>query len=84
MKDRFTPKKAAPEKDPADIIAAKQHGAIITQNIENTEGVSDDKHRVSLNLPTAIFNTVKTKARTKGLTLTAYLIGLINKEIENV
>jgi predicted DNA binding CopG/RHH family protein len=81
MKDRFTPKKAAAEKDPADIIAAKQHGLII----ENTEGVSEDvKHRVSLNLPTVIFDAVKTRAKTKGLTLTAYLIGLINKEIENV
>jgi hypothetical protein len=81
MKDRFTPKKAAAEKDPADIIAAKQHPALI---VENTEGVStDDKHRVSLNLPNEMYDTVKSKAKTKGLTLTAYLIGLINREIEN-
>jgi hypothetical protein len=79
MKDRFTPKKINPPRDPADIIAEKQHGKIM----DDTEGVSEDKHRVSLNLPTVMFSTVKAKAKTKGLTLTAYLIGLINKEIEN-
>lgn len=80
MKDRFTPKKAAAEKDPADIIAAKQHHKIV----ENTEGSLEDKHRVSLNLSNATFETVKGKAKRKGLTLTAYLICLINDDNENV
>jgi hypothetical protein len=78
MKDRFTPKKENPPKDPADIIAAKQYPKI-------TEGEDmEGKHRVSLNLPNVMYDTVKIKAKNKGLTLTAYLIGLINKEIDNV
>ena len=84
MKDRFTPKKTLPAKDPADIIAEKQHSkpTVMVPN-ESTEG-GDEKHRVSLNLPKDKYEIVRKKAKGRGLTLTAYLITLINEDIENV
>jgi predicted DNA binding CopG/RHH family protein len=80
MKDRFTPKKDKIEKDIADIIAEKQH----SKNTVNTEGDDDEKHRVSLNLPKDKYEIVKKKSKGLGLTLTAYIITLINGDIENV
>jgi predicted DNA binding CopG/RHH family protein len=84
MKDRFTQKKDSKitdSRDPADIIAEKQHASIITVN--NTEGL-ENKHRVSLNLPKDKYEIVKRKAKSRGLTLTAYIIILINEDIESV
>lgn len=85
MKDRFTPKKTVEAKDPADIIAEKQHSkATITVVDEVPESESsDEKHRVSLNLPKDKYEIVRKKAKARGLTLTAYLITLINIDIEN-
>jgi hypothetical protein len=80
MKDRFTPKKEVAAKDPADIIAEKQH----SKNTVLTEGEEDEKHRVSLNLPKDKYDIVKKKSKGMGLTLTAYIITLINSDIENV
>jgi predicted DNA binding CopG/RHH family protein len=83
MKDRFTQKKdykTTDSRDPADIIAEKQHASIV---IANTEGL-ENKHRVSLNLPKDKYEIVKRKAKSRGLTLTAYIIILINEDIENV
>jgi predicted DNA binding CopG/RHH family protein len=83
MKDRFTQKKDSKitdSRDPADIIAEKQHTSIV---IANTEGL-ENKHRVSLNLPKDKYEIVKRKAKSRGLTLTAYIIILINEDIENV
>jgi predicted DNA binding CopG/RHH family protein len=83
MKDRFTQKKDSKitdTRDPADIIAQKQHASKI---IGNTEGL-ENKHRVSLNLPKDKYEIVKRKAKSRGLTLTAYIIILINEDIENV
>ena len=74
MKDRFTPKKDATQ-DPADIIAAKQHAKATIE--------SDAKHRVSLNIPEDKYDVIKKKSKSKGLTLTAYIMILINNEIEN-
>ena len=85
MKDRFTPKKTIEAKDPADIIAEKQHSkATITvvDVIPESEN-NDEKHRVSLNLPKDKYEIVRKKAKARGLTLTAYLITLINIDIEN-
>ena len=85
MKDRFTPKKTIEAKDPADIIAEKQHNKAtinvvdVALESENT----DEKHRVSLNLPKDKYEIVRKKAKARGLTLTAYLITLINSDIEN-
>lgn len=83
MKDRFTPKKPVAAQDPADIIAEKQHKkSFVTPD---TEGVdADEKHRVSLNLPKEKYEIVRKKAKARGLTLTAYLITLINSDIESV
>jgi predicted DNA binding CopG/RHH family protein len=78
MKDRFTPKKEIAGKDPADIIAEKQHSKTILVIKENT----DEKHRVSLNLPKDKYEIVRKKAKGRGLTLTAYIITLINSDIE--
>jgi predicted DNA binding CopG/RHH family protein len=81
MKDRFTLKKDSKitdSRDPADIIAEKQHASIITTNTEGLE----NKHRVSLNLPKDKYEIVKRKAKSRGLTLTAYIIILINEDIE--
>ena len=91
MKDRFTPKKTLPAKDPADIIAEKQHSKA-TVMVPNEGPVrrdsdgegGDEKHRVSLNLPKDKYEIVRKKAKGRGLTLTAYLITLINEDIENV
>jgi hypothetical protein len=79
MKDRFTPKKEVAAKDPADIIAEKQHNK---KPIIIEEG-DDEKHRVSLNLPKEKYEIVKKKSKGMGLTLTAYIITLINGDIEN-
>ena len=73
MKDRFAPKKEI-LKDPADIIAQKQH----SRELENA-----DKHRVSLNIPRDKYDVLRKKCKSKGLTLTAYLMILINDDIEN-
>jgi predicted DNA binding CopG/RHH family protein len=84
MKDRFTQKKDSKitdTRDPADIIAQKQHAALTIT--ANTEGL-ENKHRVSLNLPKDKYEIVKRKAKSRGLTLTAYIIILINEDIENV
>jgi predicted DNA binding CopG/RHH family protein len=78
MKDRFTPKKEVAAKDPADIIAEKQH----SKNTVISEEVDDEKHRVSLNLPKDKYDIVKKKSKKMGLTLTAYIITLINSDIE--
>ena len=75
MKDRFAPKKEALMKDPADIIAQKQH-ALLPDNT--------DKHRVSLNIPLDKYAILRKKCKSKGLTLTAYLMILINEDIESV
>jgi predicted DNA binding CopG/RHH family protein len=80
MKDRFTPKKEVAAKDPADIIAEKQH----SKNTAFAEDGDDEKHRVSLNLPKEKYEIVKKKSKGMGLTLTAYIITLINSDIENV
>ena len=85
MKNRFTPKKEAVvlERDPADIIAEKQHSKIIpVQEEEGSEGGLENKHRVSLNLPKDKYEIVRKRAKAKGLTLTAYIIILINQDIE--
>lgn len=79
MKDRFTPKKEVAVKDPADIIAEKQH----SKNTPITKEEEDEKHRVSLNLPKEKYEIVKKKSKGMGLTLTAYIITLINGDIEN-
>ena len=73
MKDRFAPKRDI-QKDPADIIAQKQH-AVIADNA--------DKHRVSLNIPRDKYDILRKKCKSKGLTLTAYLMILINEDIES-
>ncbi len=83
MKDRFTPKKGIEAKDPADIIAEKQHNKNTIIPL-NTEGGDDEKHRVSLNLPKDKYEVVKKKSKGMGLTLTAYIITLINSDIENM
>ena len=72
-KDRFTKKGIL--KDPADIIAQKQHA----REIDN-----ETKHRVSLNIPQDKYDIIKRKSKSKGLTLTAYLMILINDDIDNV
>lgn len=88
MKDRFTQKKEVRKvnlggQDPADIIAEKQHKKQVLE-LENTEGGGvEDKHRVSLNLPKEKYEIIKKKAKAQGLTLTAYIIILINQDIEN-
>jgi predicted DNA binding CopG/RHH family protein len=84
MKDRFTQKKDSKSndtRDPADIIAQKQHAALPIST--NTEGL-ENKHRVSLNLPKDKYEIVKKKAKSRGLTITAYIIILINEDIGNV
>ena len=85
MKDRFTPKKTIEAKDPADIIAGKQHNkaAITVVDVAPESENTDEKHRVSLNLPKDKYEIVRKKAKARGLTLTAYLITLINSDIEN-
>lgn len=71
-KDRFTKKEIL--KDPADIIAQIQH---------TKESDNDTKHRVSLNIPQDKYDVIKKKSKSKGLTLTAYIMILINDDIEN-
>lgn len=71
-KDRFTKKEIL--KDPADIIAQIQH---------TKESDNDTKHRVSLNIPQDKYDVIKKKSKSKGLTLTAYIMILINEDIEN-
>ena len=87
MKDRFTPKKTVEAKDPADIIAEKQHSkatiTVVDEIPESESENADEKHRVSLNLPKDKYEIVRKKAKARGLTLTAYLITLINIDIEN-
>jgi predicted DNA binding CopG/RHH family protein len=80
MKDRFTPKKPTVALDPADIIAQKQHSTkpLLPEPVDDGE-----KHRVSLNLPKDKYDTIKKKAKARGLTVTAYLIILINHDIES-
>lgn len=73
-KDRFTKKEIL--KDPADIIAQIQHAK------ESING-DDTKHRVSLNIPQDKYDIIKKKSKSKGLTLTAYIMILINDDIEN-
>lgn len=70
-KDRFTKKELL--KDPADIIAQKQH------TVESDNGT---KHRVSLNIPKDKYDVIRKKSKSKGLTLTAYIMILINDNIE--
>jgi hypothetical protein len=72
-KDRFTKKEIL--LDPADIIAQKQHAPPVIEN--------DVKHRVSLNIPQEKYDVIKKKSKSKGLTLTAYIMILINDDIEN-
>jgi predicted DNA binding CopG/RHH family protein len=73
-KDRFTKKEIL--KDPADIIAQIQHA-------KESDNGNDTKHRVSLNIPQDKYDIIKKKSKNKGLTLTAYIMILINDDIEN-
>lgn len=73
-KDRFTKKEIL--KDPADIIAQIQHA-------KESVNSDDTKHRVSLNIPQDKYDIIKKKSKSKGLTLTAYIMILINDDIEN-
>ena len=70
MKDRFTPKKTLPAKDPADVIAEKQHrkSTAIASNDDNGQRTAfgeggDEKHRVSLNLPKDKYEIVRKKRK---------------------
>ena len=39
------------------------------------------KHRLNLSLPVALFDELKAESEKKGLTVTAYLITLVNKAL---
>lgn len=75
MRDSLKPKSQV--KNPEDLIL-KNMGAL--QNIE-AKPKTVGKHRLNLSLPAALFDELRDESEKKGLTVTAYLITIINKAL---
>jgi hypothetical protein len=73
MKESLKPKAAI--KSPDDLIL--QNMAMASKQESKTIG----KHRLNLSLPVALFDELREESERKGLTVTAYLITLVNKAL---
>jgi hypothetical protein len=73
MKESLKPKAAT--KSPDDLIL--QNMAMSSKQESKTIG----KHRLNLSLPVALFDELREESERKGLTVTAYLITLVNKAL---
>jgi hypothetical protein len=73
MKESLKPKAAT--KSPDDLIL--QNMAMSAKQESKTIG----KHRLNLSLPVALFDELREESERKGLTVTAYLITLVNKAL---
>jgi hypothetical protein len=75
MRDSLKPK--SPIQSPEDFILKNMGALQNTQEKSKTVG----KHRLNLSLPAALFDELRDESEKKGLTVTAYLITLINKAL---
>ena len=73
MRDSLKPKKVV---SPDELILQK----MATQSqVQTTKTVG--KHRLNLSLPAALFDELREESEKKGLTVTGYLVTLINKAL---
>ena len=73
MRDSLKPKTVV---SPDELILQK----MATQNqVQTTKTVG--KHRLNLSLPAALFDELREESEKKGLTVTGYLVTLINKAL---
>jgi hypothetical protein len=72
MKDSLKPKNQP--TNPDELILQKMG---VSQEKPKTVG----KHRLNLSLPVSLFDELKDLSEQKGLTVTAYLITLVNKAL---
>ena len=73
MRDSLKPKKVV---SPDELILQK----MATQSqVQTTKTVG--KHRLNLSLPAALFDELREESDKKGLTVTGYLVTLINKAL---
>ena len=75
MRDSLKPKNQ--QQNPEDLIL-KNMGVL--QNIQERPKTVG-KHRLNLSLPAALFDELKEESEKKGLTVTAYLITLVNRAL---
>ena len=69
MKDSLKPKNTASIDD------------TIIKNMTPPSKKTEGKHRLNLSLPVSLFDELKDESEKKGLTVTAYLITLVNKAL---
>lgn len=72
MKESLKPKNQ--NQNPDDLILQKMG---VSQEKPKTLG----KHRLNLSLPASLYDELREESEGKGLTVTAYLITLINKAL---
>jgi hypothetical protein len=75
MRESLKPKSAI--QNPEELILKNM--GVLTDTQERTKTVG--KHRLNLSLPAALFDELREESEKKGLTVTAYLITLINKAL---
>jgi hypothetical protein len=73
MRDSLKPKTLI--QSPDDLILKNM--AMSSKQDSKTVG----KHRLNLSLPVALFDELRDESEKKGLTVTAYLITLVNKAL---
>jgi hypothetical protein len=59
------------------LIIRNMNAAAVTNDKAKTVG----KHRLNLSLPAALFDELREESEKKGLTVTAYLITLVNRAL---
>lgn len=73
MRDSLKPK--TPTESPDDLILKNM--AMSSKQESKTVG----KHRLNLSLPASLFDELRAESEKKGLTVTAFLITLVNKAL---
>ena len=66
-----------------DSLKPKTPDEVILKNMAMSKQVIQTvgKHRLNLSLPASLFDELKAESEKKGLTVTAYLITLVNKAL---